>query len=102
MLPTNSSRVDFETKSLSIYAGVLQIGRVLLDIMKIHIRSMGSSWSTSLHDTMVLLFKDIDVPKEGDKRTFMEAFLWPLKCGAQGLDALRACVSEDYGHDLKR
>lgn len=98
----NITGVDFETKSLSIYAGVLEEGRVLLDIMKLHMHSTGSSWSTALRDTIELLFEGISLPAERSKLAFMDAFLWPLKCGTQGLDALRASVSQEYAHEFKR
>merc|ERR1712217_503307 len=97
--PANITIVDFETKSLSIYAAVLQVGRILLDIMKINISATAATWSTTSRDTIDILFKDIKIPNDSNKHAFMEAFLWPLKCSAQGLDALRASVSGEYSHE---
>lgn len=96
----NMTGVDYETKSLAIYAGVLEQGRVLLDILKMHIRSLGPAWTTDLRDSIDLLFEGIALPTDRNKLEFAEVFLWPLKCGAQGLDALRASVSQEYGHEL--
>jgi len=93
--------IDVKSKSLSIYAGILQEGRVLLDIIKVHLRAQGPTWSTNLRDTIELLFEGISQPSDSNDAAFMEAFLWPLRCGAQGIDALRASLSQEYGHEFK-
>jgi len=98
-LPANGTVMDFKTKYAAIYAGVLQEGRIMVDIMKVVIRAMGPSWSTDLRDTIETLFGEIEVPAEPDKRNFMESFLWPLRCAAQGIDALRASLSEGFGRE---
>jgi len=94
----NGTYIDFKTKSHAIYGGILQQGRVLLEIMLTYISTTGPSWSDSLHDTIESLFDGISVSTEQNKLAFIEAFLWPLKCSAQGLEALRASVSPNFGH----
>lgn len=94
---SNFTYVDLQTKSFSIYAGVLEEGRVLLDLMKICIRAVGPSWDTSTRRTIDILFESIAQPAKSGDLELMEAFLWPLRCGAQGIDALRASCSSTYG-----
>jgi len=99
-LVDDGTHMDLKTKSLSIHAGVLLEGSVLLEIMKSYLNVTGPPWSTDERGTTEIVFNSISLPTQTDKLAFYEAFLWPLKCAVQGLDALRASVSPNFGHDF--
>jgi len=90
--PNATALMDFKTKSLSVYAGVLQQGKVLLEIMRTYVAATGPSWSLGTNDAMAPLLNGITPPTVKAELDYMETFLWPLKCSSQGIDALRVSL----------
>lgn len=95
--PSNFSAVGYDVKYYAIYAGLLEECRVLLDLLKMIIHELREEWNTSLHDLIDVLFQGISVPADSNSIGFMDALLWPLKCGAQGIDTLKSSCSPGWG-----
>lgn len=80
----------------------MQVGRVLLDMMKQNIRAHGLEWDAPLHHVVDMLFEGIQLPAGGIGAACMEAMIWPLRHAAQGIDAMRASYDPSWGEHLPR
>lgn len=101
-LGADGSSADFKAKSHAVYAGVLQEGRVLLEVLKIYVHARGPSWATNMHDVVEPLLSGAALPEDSARLAFVETFLWPMKCAAQGIDALRASVGPEFGREFEQ
>jgi len=92
-----SAAVLAAEKDAALSGAALVEGRVLLDLVLLHIRSLGQPAHTSLFGAMDVFAAPLATPcplaepsaAPGDQVGFREGLLCPLRFGALGLDALR-------------
>jgi len=92
--------MEASPRSLAIFAGVLEEGRALLDMLELHARSLGKDLqmpqlTISLTSSRGFGDRPVSCDLEEGKPAmwFLKSILCPLKFGTQGLDALRATSS---------
>lgn len=85
-------------RSLDIFAGVLEEGRALLDMIELHAMSLGKQLRVPQLTVSVNYKKGaigsepLSCDLQEGELWFIKAILCPLKFGTQGLDALRAAA----------
>lgn len=95
------SSMDRKTRALVIFVAVLEVGKVFMELLKAHIVSEGFSWDNTPRDVIDRLFDGIHLPANSNDFNCMEALLWPLRCGVQGIDAMRAATDFIFNQDYK-
>jgi len=87
-------------RAKALHGAALEEGRVLLDLMLMHIRSEGPHVDTSLFPVMDVFERPLgtpctleEPPAGGPKGGLREKLLCPLKLGTLGVDAMRFAVS---------
>eukprot|EP00406_Dinophysis_acuminata_P007285 CAMPEP_0179238570 /NCGR_PEP_ID=MMETSP0797-20121207/15014_1 /TAXON_ID=47934 /ORGANISM="Dinophysis acuminata, Strain DAEP01" /LENGTH=367 /DNA_ID=CAMNT_0020945867 /DNA_START=99 /DNA_END=1202 /DNA_ORIENTATION=+ len=90
--PCDYASMSHGAKSLVIYAAVLELGKVFVELLRPNVLFEQDSAARELIDG---LYDSIVLPEDSNDAHCMQALLWPLRCGIQGLDAMRA--ANDWG-----
>lgn len=87
-----------EVISAVIKGGVLQIGKVTLDIIKWFVRERGPEWDTNTHNVIGALLEDVIHATGSNDISCIETVISPVLHAAQGIDAMRASSDTTWGH----